>query len=66
MAVRVVCFVGAVLIFDGWLRWVMMIAAILLPYVAVVFANNTEQRSDHFTVDSPGTKELPDTDRKAL
>lgn len=38
MAVRTVCVVGAVLV-DGWLRWVLLAGAVLLPYVAVVFAN---------------------------
>ncbi|HEX3005569.1 MAG TPA: DUF3099 domain-containing protein [Angustibacter sp.] len=38
MSVRTVCFVLAV-VFDGWLRWVFAVAAIVLPYVAVVVAN---------------------------
>jgi hypothetical protein len=38
MSVRTVCFILAV-VFDGWLRWVFAVAAIVLPYVAVVVAN---------------------------
>ena len=38
MGVRTVCFVLAVAT-DGWLRWVLIAAAILLPYLSVVFAN---------------------------
>jgi hypothetical protein len=38
MAVRIVCFVLAV-VFEGWLRWVFVAGATILPYVAVVLAN---------------------------
>lgn len=38
MAVRTACVVGAVLV-GGWLRWAFLTGAVLLPYVAVVFAN---------------------------
>jgi hypothetical protein len=38
MGVRTICFVGAVIV-DGWLRWVLIAAAIVLPYIAVVAAN---------------------------
>ncbi len=38
MAIRTVCFVGAVLA-DGWLRWALVFGAVVLPYLAVVFAN---------------------------
>ena len=38
MIIRVACIFLAVAI-DGWLRWVFMSGAILLPYFAVVAAN---------------------------
>ena len=38
MAIRVLCFVLAV-VFEGWLRWVFVAGAAILPYVAVVLAN---------------------------
>lgn len=38
MTVRLVCFVLA-FFFEGWLRWVMLAGAIVLPYIAVVIAN---------------------------
>jgi hypothetical protein len=38
MGVRTVCFVLAVAT-DGTLRWVFIVAAVVLPYVAVVMAN---------------------------
>lgn len=49
MSVRVVCFVGAVLV-DHWTRWVLLAGAVVLPYVAVLLANaGRERRAD------PGT-----------
>lgn len=38
MSTRVVCFLGAVAI-DHWVRWVLLVGAVFLPYVAVVLAN---------------------------
>lgn len=43
MLIRTGCFVGAVLV-DGVLRWVLVAAAIFLPYIAVVLANAGVQR----------------------
>ena len=43
MGIRTVCFVGAV-IADGWLRWVLVVAAFILPYVAVIMANTASPR----------------------
>ena len=40
-----VCFVGAIVVGDGWLRWVLIVAAVLLPYVAVVMANADDLRN---------------------
>lgn len=53
MTIRVVCFLGAVVI-DHWTRWVLLAGAVVLPYVAVVLANaGRERRSD------PGTYLAP-------
>ena len=38
MAIRTVCFIGAI-IATGWLRWALVAGAVLLPYVAVIMAN---------------------------
>jgi Protein of unknown function (DUF3099) len=38
MGIRTVCFVLAI-IAGGWLRWVFIVGALVLPYVAVVIAN---------------------------
>ena len=39
MAIRTACFIGAILVSGGWLRWVLIAGAVFLPYVAVVLAN---------------------------
>lgn len=46
MAIRTICFVAAIAVGPGWLRWVLVAAAVLLPYFAVVMANATASRSD--------------------
>ena len=43
MAIRTACFIGAV-VADGWLRWVLVVAAFILPYVAVIMANTASPR----------------------
>ena len=48
MGIRTVCFVAAILVGSGWLRWVLVTAALLLPYVAVVMANAASSKSDAF------------------
>lgn len=66
MAIRVVAFVVAVSLLDGWARWVGVVLAIFLPYVAVVFANGEEQRKEQFDVAGPAGHELPGTRRNEL
>jgi len=44
MGVRTACFLLAVVV-HGPLRWVFVLAAIVLPYLAVVFANAGRERS---------------------
>jgi Flp pilus assembly protein TadB len=59
MGVRTVCFVLAV-VTGGWLRWVFIVLALVLPYLAVVFANGGRER----------VEEMPDesftADRRAI
>lgn len=50
MAFRMVCFVG-VLFVHGWLRWALLAAAVFLPYVAVLFANQANQKGMSTTVE---------------
>lgn len=39
MGIRTACFIGAFFA-TGWLQWVLLLGAIVLPYIAVVLANN--------------------------
>jgi hypothetical protein len=38
MGFRALCFIGAVLT-SGWLRWTMVVFAVVIPYVAVILVN---------------------------
>lgn len=60
MTIRTLCFIGAVAVGDNWLRWVLIAGAVLLPYVAVVLANNTDTRDGSFELpgSGPGVREL--------
>jgi hypothetical protein len=57
MSIRSICFVGAVLAAIGhvvWLWPILIVAALVLPYVAVVMANARNSKGDDFTLrDSP-------------
>jgi len=44
MLIRTLCFIGAIVV-SGPLRWVLVAAALLLPYVAVVLANAGSRRA---------------------
>jgi hypothetical protein len=44
MGIRTLCFIGAVLVGDNWVRWVLVVGAFVLPYVAVVMANTASPR----------------------
>jgi len=54
MGIRTLCFVGCVLT-HGLLRIVLFVAALVLPYIAVVIANAGRSRS----VDAPVAVVLP-------
>ena len=64
MTIRTICFVAAILVGEGWLRWVLVAAALLLPYFAVVMANASHSRSDDFALrpGAPTHRELPTPD----
>lgn len=47
MIIRVVCLLLA-FVFTGWLRWVMLGGAVVLPYIAVVIANSRNERLYHY------------------
>jgi Protein of unknown function (DUF3099) len=50
MGFRTLCFVTAVIIGEGWVMWMLIVAALLLPYVAVVMANAASSKSDDFAL----------------
>lgn len=59
MTIRSIAFVAAVAVGPGWLRWVLIAAALVLPYVAVVLANAGNQKQDAFRLpDAPHGHEL--------
>jgi hypothetical protein len=60
MSIRTVCFIAAVAVGPGWLRWVLVAAALLLPYVAVVMANPETRKDDSFDLrGTQTTRQLP-------
>ena len=53
MGVRTLCFLMVALLAithagPGWLPWIFVVAAVVLPYVAVVMANAAGTKSDGF------------------
>ncbi len=58
MGIRTVCFVAAI-ITDGVLRWILVAAALVLPYVAVVMANAAASKSDGFAL-ADGLSDRPE------
>lgn len=57
MGIRMACFLGAIFLADGWLRWVLIAGAVVLPYSAVLFANAGRDRVTFDT--SPVTPQAP-------
>jgi hypothetical protein len=55
MGIRTLCFVAAILVGSGWLRWVLVAAAFVLPYVAVVMANSASPRVEGISPSAPGS-----------
>ena len=53
MGVRTACFVVVAVLAvshlgPGWLPWIFVVGAVVLPYVAVVMANAADTKSDGF------------------
>lgn len=59
MGIRTVCVLGAIVI-PGWPRWILIVGAVALPYLAVVIANAGREN------DEPGDMGLPEQIRPAL
>jgi Protein of unknown function (DUF3099) len=60
MGIRVACFIGA-FVTEGVVRWVLIVAAVLLPYIAVVIANAGRERTRNAPAPyiPEGRKQLP-------
>ena len=60
MGIRTLCFIGAVVVGDGVLRWVLIAGAFVLPYIAVVMANSASPQVEGADLDplDHGYKEL--------
>lgn len=61
MGLRTACFLLAIFAADGLLRWVLIVAAVVLPYIAVVMANaGRERKAKTMTAYVPNDRpELP-------
>ena len=64
MTIRTVCFLAAVVIGSGILMWLMIAAAVFLPFLAVVVANAGDQRNDGFNL--PGGSNAPELTARHL
>ena len=67
MGIRTACFILA-FITHGVLRWVLIVAAVLLPYIAVVIANAGRERTRNALAPyvPEGRKQLPAGPEKPL
>lgn len=52
MGIRTACFLLAIVV-PGVLRWVLLGAAVVLPYVAVLFANAGRERQEPTSIGVP-------------
>jgi len=66
MGIRTACFVAVAVLAvthlgPGWLPWIFVVGAVVLPYVAVVMANAGSTKSDGFQLmDGPSQeRQLP-------
>lgn len=58
MAFRMACFLSMLFV-HGWLRWVLLACAVFLPYIAVVLANQSDQRSTASPVEHGAPADAP-------
>jgi hypothetical protein len=57
MSLRTICFVGAIIASLAGIHWlwpILIVGALVLPYVAVVMANAAAPRADGFDLMGPG------------
>nr|WP_294694259.1 DUF3099 domain-containing protein [uncultured Friedmanniella sp.] len=58
MAFRMACFLSMVFV-EGWLRWTLLAFAVFLPYVAVVLANQADERTTENQVEHGAPEDAP-------
>ena len=58
MGFRMACFIGMVFV-DGWIRWALLAFAVFLPYVAVLLANQVDQRTVESSVEAGAPEAAP-------
>lgn len=62
MGIRTACFILAAVVFAltgvVWLTLLLSVAAVILPYPAVVLANNAGNRQSHFMVAATPTRQI--------
>lgn len=58
MAFRMACFLSMIWV-EGWLRWVLLGCAVFLPYIAVVLANQADQRTGPSRVERGAPVDAP-------
>lgn len=59
MGIRIVCFLGAIVVDVPWVRWTLVVAAVVLPYSAVLFANAGRDRVSYDTSPMTAVPEVP-------
>ena len=59
MAFRTACFLAMIFV-PGVFRWILFAAAVLLPYVAVIFANQVNERAQGSYSGSGAPSEAPE------
>jgi hypothetical protein len=68
MSIRTLCFIAAVVAGPGfglyWLMWVLIVASLFLPYVAVVMANAASPVVEGTDLDAPTHPELGTTEQR--
>lgn len=58
MGIRTACVIAAIIV-PGWPRWVLIAAAVILPYLAVVAANAGRSRAAGQAPEAPMPAPMP-------
>lgn len=63
MGFRVACFIAMIWVPSPW-RWILLGAAVVLPYIAVLFANQADQRRDRGGFERGEPSDAPQLDSR--